>query len=300
LLSYNVHFIITILYFNVEFLSFNIEFPKDGLIPIGSSGAFLNKLKEDDDETFAFKFRVANNLPAGTYSISYSINYEENGDEHKQSGTIGIIVSAEPELEIVAEIQNPVIGQTGKLNIKIVNKTPDLENIKSISMSELSELKPEDISSEDKVFVISVDEELLKSIMTKDNYEIPGMNSSAELEKYDLTLTKFDVIEILNSEDDISKYIEIIEKKNKLSVVEKTLFETVGKQMIKSELEKNGITLKEAVFLTVISEEMQNERNSIKMVEGFKDETLMIYPERFSFKLVRLLPVDTVQGFISK
>jgi len=77
-------------------------------------------------------------------------------------------------------------------NIKIVNKTPDLENIKSISMSELSELKPEDISSEDKVFVISVDEELLKSIMTKDNYEIPGMNSSAELEKYDLTLTNFE------------------------------------------------------------------------------------------------------------
>ncbi len=185
-------------------------------------------------------------------------------------------------------------------NIKIVNKTPDIESIKSISKSELSALKPEDINSDDKVFVISVDEELLKAIMTKDSYSIPGINSSAELKKYDLTLTKFDVIEVLDAEDDISKYIEIVEKKNKLSVIEKTLFETVGKQLIKSELEKRQITLKEAVFLTVISEEMQNENNAVKMVEGFKDETLMVYPERFSFKLVRLLPVDTIKGFMSK
>ena len=185
-------------------------------------------------------------------------------------------------------------------NIKIENKTPDLENIKSISKAELSALKLEDISSEDKVFAIVVDEELLKSIMTKESYSIPGLNSSAELKKYDLTLTKFDVIEVLNADDDLDKYIEIVQKKNKLSVIEKTLFETVGKQMIKSELEKKGITLKEAVFLTVVSEEMKNEMNAVKLVEGFKEETLMVYPERFSFKLVRFLPVGTIQGFMSK
>lgn len=185
-------------------------------------------------------------------------------------------------------------------NIKIVNQTPDLEKIKTISSKELTSLKPEDISSEDKMFVIVMDEELFKSIMTKDSYSIPGINSSEQLKKYDLSLTKFDVIEVINAEDDIGKFIEIVLKKNKLSVLEKTLFETIGKQMIKSELDKKGITLKEAVFLTVVSEEMQNEKNVIKLVEGFKDETLMIYPERFSFKLVRLLPVDTIQGFISK
>lgn len=185
-------------------------------------------------------------------------------------------------------------------NIKIVNKTPDLNSIKSISSKDLSSLKPEEISSEDKVFVIVMDEELFKSIMTKESYKIPGLDSNAELKKYDLTLTKFDVIEVVNAEDDIGKYIEIVEKKNKLSLLEKTLFETVGKQMIKSELDKKGITLKEAVFLSVISDEMKNENNAVKMVEGFKDEKLEVYPERFSFKLVRLLPVDTVKGFISK
>lgn len=184
-------------------------------------------------------------------------------------------------------------------NIEIVNKTPDLNSIKSISQKDLSALKPEVIVAEDKVFVVSVDEELFKSIMTKETYVISGINSSAELKKYDLTLTKFDVIEILESEDDVSKFIEIVVKKNKLNTIEKTLFETVGKQMIKSELEKRQITLKEAVFLTVISEEMQNEMNAVKMVEGFKEGTLNVYPERFTFKIVRLLPVDIIKGFIS-
>ncbi len=122
---------------DIEFLSFNIDFPENNIIPIGSSEAFVNKLKENDDEMFAFKFRVANNLPAGTYSISYSIRYEEDNDERKQSGTIGIVVSAEPELEIVAEIQNPIIGQTGKLNIRVVNK--GLADARFVSLSVESE-----------------------------------------------------------------------------------------------------------------------------------------------------------------
>jgi len=108
---------------DIDHLSFRLDFPDDSkIIPLGSSEAFVNELKEDDDETFAFRFRVANDLPAGTYSLPYKILYEDNNNKREQSGTIGIVVSAEPELEVVADAQNPIVGQQGRLNLRIINK----------------------------------------------------------------------------------------------------------------------------------------------------------------------------------
>lgn len=107
---------------DVEFVSFTLDFPDTGIIPIGSSEAFVNEIQEDDEETFAFTFRISNDLPVGTYSLPYKITYEENNDEREQTGTIGIVVSAEPELEISADVQNGIVGQQGELNLRIVNK----------------------------------------------------------------------------------------------------------------------------------------------------------------------------------
>jgi len=107
---------------DVELLSFNLKFPDAGIIPLGSSEAFVNRLKEGDDEVFVFRFKVTNVLSTGTYSLGYTINYEEDNDERQQSGVIGIVVSAEPELEVVADTQNSIVGKQGILNIRIINK----------------------------------------------------------------------------------------------------------------------------------------------------------------------------------
>src|SRR3989344_9123239 len=45
-------------------ISFRLQFPA-GIIPIGSSEAFVDEIKEDDEESFGFGFKVANTLPAG-------------------------------------------------------------------------------------------------------------------------------------------------------------------------------------------------------------------------------------------
>ncbi len=107
---------------DLEFFSFRLNFDNPGIIPIGSSEESLNTLEEDDEETFIFRFRIANTLPAGTYSIDYDITYEENGDDIEQSGTLGIVVSADPEIEIVVNTQNSIVGQQGSLDIRVINK----------------------------------------------------------------------------------------------------------------------------------------------------------------------------------
>jgi hypothetical protein len=107
---------------DIEDLSFSLDFSQEGIIPVGSSEAFLSTLDEDDDETFGFRFQVANDLAVGTYSIPYKITYEEDGDDITQSGTIGIVVSAEPDLDIIIDSPNPIVGAQTELNVRVVNK----------------------------------------------------------------------------------------------------------------------------------------------------------------------------------
>jgi uncharacterized membrane protein len=107
---------------DVEDLSVRLSFLNPNIIPIGSSQEFLSRLDEDEEENFIFRFRVSNSLPAGTYSIGYNLEYNEGNDEIEQDGSIGILVSAEPEIEIVASNQNAIVGQQGTLDIRVINK----------------------------------------------------------------------------------------------------------------------------------------------------------------------------------
>ncbi|MEK6924894.1 MAG: hypothetical protein AABW71_01505 [Nanoarchaeota archaeon] len=107
---------------DIELLSVKLDFANPNIIPIGSSEEFLNSLEEDEEESFVFRFRVSNTLPVGTYSVDYSIIYEEGNEEIEQSGTIGIVVSAEPEIEIAANVQNAIIGEQAKLDVRVINK----------------------------------------------------------------------------------------------------------------------------------------------------------------------------------
>jgi len=106
---------------DIKRLSFNLNFENSKIIPAGSSEAFIDELKEDDDETIVFRFKIANNLPTGTYSLPYKISYEDD-EKRIQNGIIGIVVSAEPELEIIADSQSPIIGKQTRLNVRIVNR----------------------------------------------------------------------------------------------------------------------------------------------------------------------------------
>lgn len=107
---------------DIDRLSVKLNFNNPNIIPVGSSEEFLDTLDEDEDESFIFRFKISNVLSAGTYSLGYNISYEENGDDFEQSGTIGIVVSAEPEIEITVDTQNSLVGSQGELNLRIVNK----------------------------------------------------------------------------------------------------------------------------------------------------------------------------------
>ena len=169
---------------DAEIVSFRLQFPT-GIIPLGSSEAFVNEIREDDDENFAFKFRVANDLSAGTYSIAYFINYEEDGDEREQTGSIGVIISAQPEIEIIVDTEDQIIGQQATINIRIINK--GLADASFVSLS----LDSEDITflneKSEYVGTIDSDDFEVSSFDILYNNRRPNLEVKLEYKDFDNT-----------------------------------------------------------------------------------------------------------------
>ncbi len=100
----------------VKDVSLNIDFLQE-IVPIGSSEGFIDEIKEDEEEEFAFKFKVSNTLLPGTYTLAYEIKYEEDGDDKTQKGDLGIVIFAQPEVQVTVDAQNPVMGNSGNINL---------------------------------------------------------------------------------------------------------------------------------------------------------------------------------------
>ncbi|MEK6888588.1 MAG: hypothetical protein AABW80_00605 [Nanoarchaeota archaeon] len=91
-------------------------------IPIGSSEDSIEEIREGDEETFTFLLKASNTIAPGDYEIPYTLRYEINNTEKTRTGTIGIRVSSQPDLSYSISTENPIVGQKGKVTLKIVNK----------------------------------------------------------------------------------------------------------------------------------------------------------------------------------
>lgn len=167
---------------DAEVVSFRLQFPT-GIIPLGSSEAFVSEIKEDDDETFGFGFKVANTLPAGTYMMSYIMSYEEDGDEREQTGSIGVVVSAQPEIEIIVDTEDQIIGQKTTLNIRVINK--GLADARFVSLS----IDSEDITflNENSEYIGTIDSDdfEVSSFDIIYNNKIPNLEITLEYKDFD-------------------------------------------------------------------------------------------------------------------
>ncbi|MFH1290497.1 MAG: hypothetical protein ABIH92_03750 [Nanoarchaeota archaeon] len=103
-------------------VSLTLNFQGLPFIPLGTSEQSINEIDEDDEEEFIFRLRASNNIEPGDYEIPYTLSYEVDDDERSRSGTIGIKVSADPDLTFSIDTTNPIQNRQGKLTVKIINK----------------------------------------------------------------------------------------------------------------------------------------------------------------------------------
>ena len=89
---------------------------------VGGSEDSEDEIEEDEEETFNFELKAPSNLAPGDYNIPYTITYTFEDNESTKSGSFGLTVSARTELEFVVESEENIVGETGKVSLKIVNK----------------------------------------------------------------------------------------------------------------------------------------------------------------------------------
>lgn len=105
-----------------EEVSITLSFQNTPFIPIGTSEQSADEIDEDDEETFTFRIKAAPDIKPGDYEIPYTLTYTFDGNTKTKTGTLGVKVKANPVLTFTAESTNSVIGQKGKVTLKIVNQ----------------------------------------------------------------------------------------------------------------------------------------------------------------------------------
>jgi hypothetical protein len=107
---------------DAEDISLTLNYANTPFTPVGSSEQSIDQIDSDDNEKFTYRSQASTTAKAGEYSIPYTLQYTINSQQKTKTGTIGLIIKAQPDLTFSATASNAVVGQQGKINLKIVNK----------------------------------------------------------------------------------------------------------------------------------------------------------------------------------
>lgn len=138
---------------DVQDITINLNFQGLPITPIDGSSAGFDELNSDEDARASFVVRAASDATPGDYQIPYTITYNQNGDDKTRNGSIGITISSQPSLSYTISTENPVIGQEGKVTLKIVNT--GFADAKFVSVRALP--IGFTILSEDQIYIGNVD-----------------------------------------------------------------------------------------------------------------------------------------------
>lgn len=107
---------------DIEDVSLSLQLANTEFIAIGSSQYSADEIQDGRDKTARFTLRPAYDITPGDYSIPYILTYSIDGEtQTPKQGTIGVSVTANPELRFAASQETPIIGQKGSITLRIVN-----------------------------------------------------------------------------------------------------------------------------------------------------------------------------------
>lgn len=186
------------------------------LISVGSS-SFTSDINEDDEEDFAYTLKAANDAKAGNYDIPYTLTYKESNSTQKTiSGTFGITLIANPDITVTSTLDNPVVGQQGKVNLKIINK--GLGNARFVSI--IFNPSGMALKSENEVYVGAIDSDDFQTVSFDVLFQKQSASATVDIEYVDFNNQK----KILFLDVPITVYT--LEKAKQLGIIKQsyTLF----------------------------------------------------------------------------
>ncbi len=180
---------------------------------------------------------------------------------------------------IYGDAKNPQFG----VSLFVKDNVPDVSKSKALDVSKI------DVKKLDDEIYVFIDTEVFKDMLSDNKtyyfYELKEFEVDGE--KINASLTKNEVLSIIESKDSLNRYVEIISSERN--------FETSLKNQLvnnmKSELLKNNLNadFRELLFVYIT---LSDKDNIDDLVLGFKEEKVNVYPEKFSFKFLRWMPLD--------
>ncbi|MDO8460331.1 MAG: hypothetical protein Q7S74_04435 [Nanoarchaeota archaeon] len=190
------------------------------LTSIGSAQDSVDKIRKNDDEIMGFKLKSAPDAKAGDYQVPYTIQYTDGDTKKTETGSLGVTISASPELTFTVSTENPVVGQKGKVTLKVVNQ--GLADAKFVSVR----IAPVGFTllSDDEVYIGSISSDDFETA----NFDVIFNNENERLSAI-IQYTDFDNQKVVKSIDlPITVYTE--QKALELGIIKKryTVFYFIG------------------------------------------------------------------------
>ena len=107
---------------DVKDVAILLDFKDTPFIPIGTSEQSTDEIKDNDEENFIFTLKASADSIPGDYEIPYTLEYEKDDETKIRTGTLGIRISANPDLTFSANAENAVQNKQGTITLRIVNK----------------------------------------------------------------------------------------------------------------------------------------------------------------------------------
>ena len=108
---------------DVEDVSFILIFENRPFISLGSSEKSYDEFDKRDKKSFEISIKASQDIVPGDYNIPYTIKYfDKSGKEFQKNGTIGIVVGARTEIDFNVEMEKNIVGESGTITLKIINK----------------------------------------------------------------------------------------------------------------------------------------------------------------------------------
>ncbi|MFA5992309.1 MAG: hypothetical protein WC796_01235 [Candidatus Pacearchaeota archaeon] len=116
---------------DVESVSLVLDLSMLPLSSVGASEQDVDEIQDGDTETVGFTIKASSDIKPGEYNVPYVLTYRltsvpselgNNSGIVVKHGTIGVTVGARTELSYSASVDNPVVGQKGKVTLKIINR----------------------------------------------------------------------------------------------------------------------------------------------------------------------------------
>lgn len=183
-------------------------------------------------------------------------------------------------------------GYSAGVDLPVKDSQVQIEEAKS--STDLAKLDPEEITSDSGIILVTINDDLYYELVKNVEIEIPGVPPSIA-QNADITLNGEEIIEIVQSDEPKETLMDIVFENNQIE--ENSPQRLILEPQFESAIDEGlgDVDIKDAIVAYSLQEAVQDQDNLVQVLEGFKDEDVNIYPERFTVKMARwFLPVDLV------